>query len=367
MKAKILLVDDTPEVLLALAAILQPFGCRISQTTSGREALQLVNGEEFDFMLLDADMPDVNGLDIARHLMAGVEWRCLPMMLMVEPIGFARGANMQFGCGEIDILIKPINPRELKQKVGAFLTLLQQQEACQHQAVALAYFSKRMQETARVMQTLKQDALPNLSETTASLLEMVSALQAGKYGQLPEPLSGILPTLEQHARNMSGSLRDIAEKMIVSPASDTSRGSAPAVPPSKQSAPSPTSTEHARILVVEDNAVNAMTLIHSLKSYGYDVIHAADGRNAVRMAKEEHPSLILMDIQLPEMDGLEATRQIRADESLRATPIIALSAVAMPGDKERGMEAGLDLYLTKPVRLKDLAEIITKYLNERRQ
>ncbi len=367
MKAKILLVDDTPEVLLALAAILQPFGCQISQTTSGREALQLVNGEQFDFMLLDANMPDVNGLDIAKHLTAGVELRYLPMMLMVEPIGFTRAANMQFGCGEIDILIKPINPRELKQKVGAFLELLQQQEVCQHQAVALAYFSKRMQETARMMQTFKQGVLPNLSETAASLLETVSALQSGKFGNLPEQLSGILPTFEQQARSMAGSLREISEKMMVSLSSDPAPISAPAAPPSKQNAPSPKPIEYARILVVEDNAVNAMTLIHSLKSYGYDVIHAADGRNAVRMAKEEHPSLILMDIQLPEMDGLEATRQIRADESLRATPIIALSAVAMPGDKERGMEAGLDLYLTKPVRLKDLAEIIAKYLNERRQ
>lgn len=364
MKAKLLLVDDTPEVLLALAAILQPLGCQIAQTTSGREALQRVNGEEFDLMLLDANMPDVNGLDIARHLLARTEWTYLPMMLMVEPMGVARGANRQFGCGEIDVLVKPINPRELKQKVGAFFDLLQHQQKCQQQAVALAYFSQRMQEMSRLCQTLKQDVLPSFGETLGELLDTIRHLQAGTYGELPHQLTSILPTCERQACKMSEAFREVNEKMMQPVAAETMKRSAVTAPPIQpQAVPSSRTPQNARILVVEDNAVNAMTMIHSLKSYGYEVTHAANGRDAVQLAKDEHPSLILMDIQLPEMDGLEATRQIRADESLRATPIIAISAVAMPGDKERGMEAGLDLYLTKPVRLKELAEIIAQYLN----
>lgn len=367
MKAKILLVDDTPEVLLALAAILQPLGCQISQTTSGREALQRVKEELFDFMLLDADMPDVSGIDIAKHLLASREWTYLPMMLMVEPVGFSRGANMQFGCGEIDVLIKPINPRELKQKVGAFLDLLQQQQKHEHQAVALAYFARRMQETARLMLTLRQGILPNFSEAITSLLETIHDMQAEIYGELPDQLSDILPSCEKYARHIADTLRELSEKAMLPPVT-LETVSTPAVSVIPQTAGqtlalSQSPSQNARILVVEDNVVNAMTMIHSLKSYGYDVTHAANGRDAVRLAQEEHPSLILMDIQLPEMDGLEATRQIKADESLRATPIIALSAVAMPGDKERGMEAGLDLYLTKPVRLKELADIIAQYLN----
>lgn len=363
MNAKILLVDDTPEVLLALAAILQPFGCRISQTTSGREALQRVNSEAFDLMLFDADMPDVNGLDIARHLSSRTEWTYLPMMLMVEPSGFSRGRNIQFGYGEVDVFIKPINPRELKQKVGLFLDGLQQQQKIQQQAVSLAYLAKRMQETMRLMQTLKQDVLPHFNDVTAALLETFGKLRAGAYGGLPLEFTEILPTLEQQAQNMSETFRELSEKIMMPISAETMKRSTTAAPPMTPKAAPSQATQHARILVVEDNAVNAMTMIHSLKSYGYDVTHAANGLDAIRLAKEEHPSLILMDIQLPEMDGLEATRQIRADETLRATPIIALSAVAMPGDKERGLEAGLDLYLTKPVRLKELAEIITQYLH----
>ena len=366
MKAKLLLVDDTPEVLLALAAILQPLGCQIVQTTSGREALQHVNGEEFDLMLLDANMPEVNGIDIARHLLSRTEWTYLPMMLMVEPMGLARGANMQFGCGEIDVLLKPINPRELKQKVGAFLDLLQHQQKCQHQAVALAYFAQRVQEMSHLCQTLKQDVLPSFGEALGELLETIKHLQAGIYGALPYQLSNILPTCERQASNISEAFRELNEKMMLPVVAETMKRSGVTAPPATatpQAVPSSRTPKNARILVVEDNAVNAMTMIHSLKSYGYEVTHAANGRDAVQLAKDEHPSLILMDIQLPEMDGLEATRQIRADESLRATPIIAISAVAMPGDKERGMEAGLDLYLTKPVRLKELAEIIAQYLN----
>lgn len=367
MKAKILLVDDTPEVLLALAAMLQPLGGQISQTTSGREALKRVTDEQFDFMLLDANMPDVSGLDIARHLLAQTGVAYLPMMLMVESIGAMRGVSMQFGCGEIDVLMKPINPRELKQKVGAYLELLQQQQACERQAVAAAYFAKRMQEAALIVQKLRLDVLPNFNDAITAMLETINKLRAGIYGELPEQLSDILPTCEQHTQSMTDILRELSEKMMLPITTESVKRPAAAAPPIEPKAPSKPMAQKSRILVVEDNVVNAMTMIHSLKSYGYDVAHVANGLDAVRVAKEEHPSLILMDIQLPEMDGLEATRQIRADASLRTTPIIALSAVAMPGDKERGLEAGLDLYLTKPVRLKELAEIIAQYLNEPRQ
>jgi CheY-like chemotaxis protein len=107
----------------------------------------------------------------------------------------------------------------------------------------------------------------------------------------------------------------------------------------------------ARILVVEDAEDNRDMLSRRLQRRGYRVIGAADGQEAVEMAARERPDLILMDVGLPVMDGLEATRRIRARAETHTTPIIALTAHAMSGDRERALQAGCDDYHAKPVEL----------------
>ncbi|NTW02878.1 MAG: response regulator [Oscillochloris sp.] len=98
---------------------------------------------------------------------------------------------------------------------------------------------------------------------------------------------------------------------------------------------------------------------------GYELRVARDGNEAILMARMLHPEAILMDIQMPVMDGLEATRQIRADKELSNTPVIALTALAMPGDRERCLEAGADAYLIKPVSLRDLPGQIEEAIRQR--
>ena len=110
------------------------------------------------------------------------------------------------------------------------------------------------------------------------------------------------------------------------------------------------------ILLAEDNHINAVTLIHSLKMHGYEVLHVSTGTEACEMAEKKLPDLIIMDIQLPEMDGLTAIQNIRALPGLKTTPIVALTAAALPGDKERCLEAGADAYLSKPARFEALLE-----------
>ena len=108
----------------------------------------------------------------------------------------------------------------------------------------------------------------------------------------------------------------------------------------------------AKILVVEDNDENWDMLSRRLRRRGYLVVRAADGQEAVEMAARETPDLILMDVSLPVMDGLEATQRIRA--RAQTTPIIALTAHAMSGDRDRALLAGCDDYHTKPVELPHL-------------
>jgi two-component system, cell cycle response regulator DivK len=116
-----------------------------------------------------------------------------------------------------------------------------------------------------------------------------------------------------------------------------------------------------RILVVEDNRDN-MTLINDvLTSLDYDVLQATDGEQGVEVANSEKPDLILMDLSLPRMDGWTATRYIKANPELKHIPVIALTAHAMVGDRERALEAGCDDYISKPINLQELATKLAKY------
>lgn len=112
-----------------------------------------------------------------------------------------------------------------------------------------------------------------------------------------------------------------------------------------------------RILLVEDNEMNRDMLSRRLERRGYEIAIAVDGRQGVEMAKAGAYDLVLMDMSLPEVDGWEATRQLRADPATKALPIIALTAHAMAGDRERAIEAGADDYDTKPI---DLARLLEK-------
>jgi CheY-like chemotaxis protein len=105
----------------------------------------------------------------------------------------------------------------------------------------------------------------------------------------------------------------------------------------------------ARILVVEDNLVNLTLAVFLLESAGHSVLTALDAEAGLTLARKERPSLILMDMQLPGMDGLEATSQLKEDETTRDIPVIALTALAMKGDEERIRAAGCDAYVAKPL------------------
>ena len=116
------------------------------------------------------------------------------------------------------------------------------------------------------------------------------------------------------------------------------------------------------ILVIEDNELN-MKLVRSLLKMGnYDVIEAIDAEKGMQLARKNHPDLILMDIQLPGMDGLSATKILKADPSLREIPIVALTSHAMEGDDKRALSAGCDGYIAKPIDTKTFLTTIGQYL-----
>ena len=107
------------------------------------------------------------------------------------------------------------------------------------------------------------------------------------------------------------------------------------------------------VLVVEDNAANMTLAVFLLQSAGHTVLSATDAEAGLTLARHSRPDLILMDIQLPGMDGLEATRLLKLDHTTRAIPVIALTALAMKGDEERIRAAGCDGYIAKPLAYRD--------------
>jgi two-component system, cell cycle response regulator DivK len=120
-----------------------------------------------------------------------------------------------------------------------------------------------------------------------------------------------------------------------------------------------------RILIVEDNEESRDALSRRLKRRGFDVVIAMDGVQGLAMARAEKPDLILMDMNLPELDGWEATRQLKAADDTRHMPVIALTAHALSGDRERALAAGCTDYHTKPVELPRLLEQIEAILKAR--
>lgn len=120
----------------------------------------------------------------------------------------------------------------------------------------------------------------------------------------------------------------------------------------------------AKILLVEDNEMNRDMLSRRLGRRGYHVVVAADGEQGIRLAKAEVPDLILMDMSLPVLDGWEATRQLKAAPETQCIPIIALTAHAMAGDREKALDAGCNDYDTKPIEFPRLLEKIQAFLAE---
>ena len=118
------------------------------------------------------------------------------------------------------------------------------------------------------------------------------------------------------------------------------------------------------VLIVEDNELN-MKLFHDLlEAHGYQTIQTRNGIEALDLARAHRPDLILMDIQLPEVSGLEVTKWIKEDDDLRAIPVIAVTAFAMKGDEERIRQGGCEAYISKPISVSKFLETVRAYLGE---
>jgi two-component system, cell cycle response regulator DivK len=116
------------------------------------------------------------------------------------------------------------------------------------------------------------------------------------------------------------------------------------------------------VLIVEDNALNMKLFNDLLEAHGYQTLKTSDGIEALELTRQHKPDLVLMDIQLPEVSGLDVTRWIKEDDSISSTPVIAVTAFAMKGDEERMLKGGCAAYLSKPISVSKFLETVRAYL-----
>jgi two-component system, cell cycle response regulator DivK len=118
-----------------------------------------------------------------------------------------------------------------------------------------------------------------------------------------------------------------------------------------------------KVLIVEDNALNMKLFNDLLVAHGYDTLQSSDGVEALAMARRYHPDLILMDIQLPEVSGLQVTQWIKEDKNICMIPVIAVTAFAMKGDKERMRDGGCEDYIAKPISVANFIQTVERFLS----
>ena len=131
---------------------------------------------------------------------------------------------------------------------------------------------------------------------------------------------------------------------------------------SDENANHPTETRAGKlILIVEDNELNMRLLNDVLEAHGYAIIKTGNGEEAIQLARRDRPDVILMDIQLPDISGLEATRRLKEDAATRDIPVIAVTAFAMSGDEKKILDSGCDAYVSKPIMLQAFLALLERY------
>jgi CheY-like chemotaxis protein/anti-sigma regulatory factor (Ser/Thr protein kinase) len=192
-----------------------------------------------------------------------------------------------------------------------------------------------------------------------SLVRRLTALHSGQVTVESEPDQGSRFTV-----SLPWKTKDDYASALPAPSAQAPPHPEASLPPMPSSRSTPEAQSQAVILLAEDNQENIDTISEYLTFKGYQIIVARNGFEALALAQKSRPDLILMDIQMPEMDGLETIRRIRADTELAAVPIIALTALAMSGDQRRCLDAGANHYLSKPVRLARLTDVIAAQLRQ---
>jgi PAS domain S-box-containing protein len=390
-RGQVLVIDDDPTVRDMLRRTLAKEGFRIQYAAGGKEGLELARRLKPDAITLDVMMPGMDGWNVLAALKSDPELAEIPVVMVT----IVDNKNLGFSLGASDYLTKPIDRKRLAAILKRFrpggTALVVDDDESSRQMVRQTLENEGWTvvegENGRVGLERVGEAHPDLIILDLMMPEVdgfgfaeelsrheawrtipilvVTAKDLSSEDRLR--LHGIVFKILQKGIDTQDELINVIRREV----DDQLRRQAKGLP-ADEDVVRPASAEFAgtglavpKILLVEDNETNREMLARRLERKGYEVSLAVDGREGVVMALAKAFDLILMDMSLPVLDGWEATRQLKADPRTRAVPIIALTAHAMSGDREKAIEAGCDDYDSKPIMFPRLVEKIETRLHQK--
>ncbi|MBM4292559.1 MAG: response regulator, partial [Deltaproteobacteria bacterium] len=324
-----LVVEDSEVDAARLTRFLTELGTEVYVDPTGAIALSEAARVAPNVILLDLHLPERSGAELIRQLRAHPSTALLPIVVcsVLSP------SEAQIPAELVDAyLVKPIGRRELRRAIRRIL----------------GAGDPRLGERASLDEPLEDSRgegwHDEASRREDPLSEPHEEARVQDPGEARGEARGEAPEERADAPAGAGEEASAPRRALVVSAHEAD----PQAPPA--------------LLVVDDNLSNIQLVQDYLSRKGYRLLTAEDGYQAVQVARALHPRLILMDVQMPHMDGIEATRHLKADPTTREIPVFALTALAMPGDRERCLEAGMEQYFTKPVSLRALSKSIAERL-----
>jgi len=379
----VLVIDDEEAARDLLVEVLFEAGYAALAAVSGREGLEFARRILPDVICLDVLMPSMDGWEVLRQLKADAATAAIPVVIT----SVSRDKDTGWALGAAGFVSKPLDSAAMraeigrvttKQKVRSVLVVddneiasLQICTALQEEGFDVVAARDGAEGLERVRQQIPDGIVLDLMMPKIDGFQVLEQIRS-------RPETATLPVLILTAKEITAAERSrltnnnvqqliqkgstdrgqlvASVKRMLNPCRSDVRKQAAVLAKVKSGHSTPSG-----ILLVEDNADNRLTVTAIMEGIGCDVFIAEDGAQGVRAAREHQPGLILMDIQLPVMDGITAIKTIKADSSTAHIPIVAVSARAMKGEKETIMLAGADDYVSKPINPQELLDKVQKW------
>ncbi|MCX7875386.1 MAG: response regulator [Melioribacteraceae bacterium] len=377
-KNKVLVIEDDYATSKLLNNYLNKWGYDPIIVSSEHQAFNVIDKEALLAVILDIELPQINGLELLKKIHEHPKTKNLPVIVCsVEP-----EQQKAFMMGAVEYFIKPINYNYLVEVLTSYKLRKNSNVLCVDddlptlnlvkQAIEQAGFNPlAFNISAEVMENIKDKdvdlAIVDLDMPTPNGFELIKLIKSDKkFEKLPiiiytgkenykEDLKQIEGLFEDLLEKRSTNIEDLAETI------NSMINRYETVPPVEEVIKK---EGGLKILLAEDYKHSQIIVTRLLKKNGFeDIVVVENGEDAVKMAKEKKFDIILMDMQMPIMNGFEATEKIREFPEYRNTPIIALTAFAMKGDREKCIEAGATDYIPKPIDSKEFIEKVKYYTN----
>ncbi|MBA4406026.1 hypothetical protein C0389_02005 [bacterium] len=377
-KNRVLVIEDDYATSKLLNNYLTKWGYDPIIVSTEEQAFNLINGEKLLAIILDIELPNLNGLELLKKIHEHPNAKNIPVIVCsVEP-----EQQKAFMMGAVEYFIKPINYNYLVEVLTNYRLRKNSNVLCVdddlptlnlvRQAIEAAGFIAVAENvSANVMDSIKDKdidlAIVDLDMPTPNGFELIKLIKSDKkFANLPiiiytgkenykEDLYKIEGLFEELLDKRSTNIEDLADTI----SSMINRYETP--PPQEE-----VRAKHGvlKILLAEDYKHSQIIVTRLLKKNGFEnIVVVENGEDAVKMAREEKFDVILMDMQMPVMNGFEATEQLRLLDEYRTTPIIALTAFAMKGDREKCLESGATDYIPKPIDSKEFIDKVKYYTN----